>query len=212
MPTGDAYSLRTPGPIPFGICIFSSNRNHTTYLWRLPIMTFTEIYLTDLERFQQNICNGCGMPTPDTWSRPFGTCICSTCRDQSFSELVVILPDYALRISLGTFSILLGSMPLISERISSISLLSIFFKKNSFSSILSHSFIFTHLFSSREECATDGSFLWTDTWSFHILSFMFDMGISSNIMKSPSPKCYKCLPNVNSSISSPKLPFPSKIT
>ena len=43
--------------------------------------------------------------TPDTWSRPFGTCICSTCCDQSFSELVVILPDYALRISLGTFSI-----------------------------------------------------------------------------------------------------------
>ena len=36
----------------------------------------------------------------------FGTCIRSTSRDQSFSELVVILPDYALRISLGTFSIL----------------------------------------------------------------------------------------------------------
>ena len=45
----------------------------------------------------------------DTWSRPFGTCISSTCWDQSFSELVVILPDYALRISLGTFSILLTS-------------------------------------------------------------------------------------------------------
>ena len=43
---------------------------------------------------------------PDTWSHPFGTCICSTCWDQSFSELVVIFPDYALRISLGTFSIL----------------------------------------------------------------------------------------------------------
>ena len=39
----------------------------------------------------------------------FGTYICSTCWDQSFSELVVILPDYALRISLGTFSILLYS-------------------------------------------------------------------------------------------------------
>ena len=37
----------------------------------------------------------------------FGICMCSTCWDQSFSELVVILPDYALRISLGTFSILL---------------------------------------------------------------------------------------------------------
>ena len=49
-----------------------------------------------------------GTLTPtDTWSCTFGTCICSTCWDQSFSELVVILPDYALRISLGTFSILL---------------------------------------------------------------------------------------------------------
>ena len=36
MPTGDAYSFWTPGPIPFGIWICSSNRNHTTYLWRLP--------------------------------------------------------------------------------------------------------------------------------------------------------------------------------
>ena len=48
-----------------------------------------------------------GTLTPlDTWSCPFGTCICSTCWDQSFSELVIIFPDYALRISLGTFSIL----------------------------------------------------------------------------------------------------------
>ena len=83
MPTEDAYSLRTPGPIPFEICICSSNRNHTTYLWRLPIMTFTEIYLTDLERFQENICNGCGMPTGDADSSGhlvlshFGTWMCS---------------------------------------------------------------------------------------------------------------------------------------
>ena len=33
----------------------------------------------------------------------------STCWDQSFSELVVILPDYAFRISLGTFSILINT-------------------------------------------------------------------------------------------------------
>ena len=52
-------------------------------------------------------CRQGTLTPPDTWSRPFGTCICSTCWDQSFSELVVILPDYALRISLGTFSILL---------------------------------------------------------------------------------------------------------
>ena len=51
-------------------------------------------------------CRQGTLTPPDTWSRPFGTCICSTCWDQSFSELVVILPDYALRISLGTLSIL----------------------------------------------------------------------------------------------------------
>ena len=51
-------------------------------------------------------CRQGTLTPPDTWSRPFGTCICSTCWDQSFSELVVILPDYALWISLGTFSIL----------------------------------------------------------------------------------------------------------
>ena len=52
-------------------------------------------------------CRQGTLTPPDTWSRPFGTCICSTCLDQSFSELVVILPDYALRISLATFPILL---------------------------------------------------------------------------------------------------------
>ena len=38
---------------------------------------------------------------------PFGLAYVLLVEDQSFSELVVILPDYALRISLGTFSILL---------------------------------------------------------------------------------------------------------
>ena len=52
-------------------------------------------------------CRQGTLTPPDTWSRPFGTCICSICWDQSFSELVVLFPDYALRISLGTFSILL---------------------------------------------------------------------------------------------------------
>ena len=52
-------------------------------------------------------CREATLTPPNTWSRPFETCICSTCWDQSFSKLVVILPDYALRISLGTFSILL---------------------------------------------------------------------------------------------------------
>ena len=49
-------------------------------------------------------CRQGTLTPPDTWSRSYGTCICSTCRDQSFSELVVIFLDYALRISLSTFS------------------------------------------------------------------------------------------------------------
>ena len=35
-------------------------------------------------------CQQGTLTPPDTWSRPFGTCIYSTCWDQSFSELVVI--------------------------------------------------------------------------------------------------------------------------
>ena len=82
----------------------------TTPYWSdfVPNSTFYRI----LSGFHRTFATGvaCRQETltpQDTWSRPFGTCICSTCWDQSFSELVVILPDYALRISLGTFSILL---------------------------------------------------------------------------------------------------------
>ena len=60
-------------------------------------LPFTEFWVVSMEHLRQGT-----LTPPDTWSRPFGTCICSTCWDQSFSELVVILPDYALRISLGT--------------------------------------------------------------------------------------------------------------
>ena len=35
-------------------------------------------------------CRQGTLTPPDTWSRPFGNCMCSTCWDQSFSELVVI--------------------------------------------------------------------------------------------------------------------------
>ena len=76
----------------------------TTPYWSdfVPNSTFYRI----LSGFQRTFATGvaCRQGTltpPDTWSRPFGTYICSTCWDQSFSELVVI------RISLGTLSILL---------------------------------------------------------------------------------------------------------
>ena len=32
-------------------------------------------------------CRQGTLTPPDTWSRPFGTCICSTCWDQSFSDI-----------------------------------------------------------------------------------------------------------------------------
>ena len=44
---------------------------------------FTELYITELERFQQNICNGCGMPAGGADSSGhlvlsnFWTCMCS---------------------------------------------------------------------------------------------------------------------------------------
>ena len=82
----------------------------TTPYWSdfIPNSTFYRILSGFHRTFSTGVaCRQGTLTPPDTWSRPFGTCICSTCWDQSFSELVVILPDYALRISLGTFSILL---------------------------------------------------------------------------------------------------------
>ena len=74
----------------------------------VPNSTFSRILSGFHRTFATGVaCRQGTLTPPDTWSRPFGICIYSTCWDQSFSELVVILPDYALRISLGTFSILL---------------------------------------------------------------------------------------------------------
>ena len=93
------------------VSFFFAGYTMTTPYWSdfVPNSTFYRI----LSGFHRTLATGvaCRQGTltpPDTWSRPFGTCICSTCWEQSFSELVVILPDYALRISLGTFSILIG--------------------------------------------------------------------------------------------------------
>ena len=111
--------LRTPGPVPYGICKCSFVETTDTQSYITPVYdTFPWLdFLPNLTLllnigFHRASATGvaCRQETltpPDTWPRPFGTCICSTCWDQSFSELVVILPDYALRISLGTFSILL---------------------------------------------------------------------------------------------------------
>ena len=84
----------------------------TTPYWSdfIPNSTFYRILNGFHRTFATGVvCRQGTLTPPDTWSRPFETCICSTCWDQSFSELVVILPDYALRISLGTFSILLST-------------------------------------------------------------------------------------------------------
>ena len=60
-------------------------------LWDLHMFCLLRLILFRTCRYFTGLCSS------NTWSRPFGTCICSTCWDQSFSELVVILPDYAPR-------------------------------------------------------------------------------------------------------------------
>ena len=111
--------LRTPGPVPYGICKCSFVETTDTRLYITPVYdTFSWLDFLPNLTLLLNIgfhgasatgvaCRQGTLTPPDTRSRPFGTCICSTCWDQSFSELVVILPDYAFRISLGTFSVLL---------------------------------------------------------------------------------------------------------
>ena len=81
---------------------------------------FTEIYITELESFQQNICNGCGMPTgdadssghlvPSLWDlhmfyllRPI---LCQTCRyftGLCSSNIPRYFLDFALRDTKQTF-------------------------------------------------------------------------------------------------------------
>ena len=51
-------------------------------------------------------CRQGTLTPPDTWSRPLGLAYVLLVDTNPFSELVVIFPDYALRIFLGTFSIL----------------------------------------------------------------------------------------------------------
>ena len=75
---------------------------------------FTDIYITELERFQQNICNGCGMPAGD--ADPSGHLVPSPILglanapivETKFLELAVSLLDFSPRIPLGAFSIMLS--------------------------------------------------------------------------------------------------------
>ena len=99
MPTDDAYSLRTPGPVPFGICICSSNRNHTTYLWRFPNMTylpnftllnwrgFNRIYATGVA------CKQGTLTPPDTWSCPTLGLAC-VLMSRPISPKLILSPDF----------------------------------------------------------------------------------------------------------------------
>ena len=97
------------------------------------------------------------------WMASMASCICSTCWDQYFSELVVILPDYALRISLGTFSISrFSDTP---ESNTSASYLDLLL------SIESDGQLRTSLYDKR------------DDFNFHITNFPF---LSSNIPSSPA--------------------------
>ena len=70
--------------------------------------------LPNFERSPENICDECGMPTMNAYSSGhllpslWDLHIFYLLRPILFFELVITFPDYALRISLGTFSILLN--------------------------------------------------------------------------------------------------------
>ena len=97
--------LRKPGPVPYGICKSSFVETtdtqsyitpvYDTFPWLDFLPTVTWLLKIGFHRASATgvACRQGTLTPPDTWSRPFGTCICSTCWDQSFSELVVILPD-----------------------------------------------------------------------------------------------------------------------
>ena len=63
--------------------LFIKPKPHYLFVTLTEYDIFTEIYITELERFQQNICNGCGMPAGDADSSGhlvlshFGTCMSS---------------------------------------------------------------------------------------------------------------------------------------
>ena len=48
-----------------GLHLFIKPKTHYLLVTFTEYDLFTEIYITELEKFQQNICNGCGMPAGD---------------------------------------------------------------------------------------------------------------------------------------------------
>ena len=81
--------LRTPGPVPFGICKCSLVETTNTQSYITPVydtfpwFDFLPTLTLLLNMFPKGICNGCGMPTGDAYSSGhlvlshFGTCMCS---------------------------------------------------------------------------------------------------------------------------------------
>ena len=115
--------FRIPGPVPFGTCIcsifFFWDQRHPisiryTRLWHYyQTEYFYWIWYFFKYWFPYTICNGCCMPTGDAYSSGhlipshLGLAHVLLVETNSFPELVVICPDYAIRTSLDTFSSLL---------------------------------------------------------------------------------------------------------
>ena len=70
------------------------------YYWNRPFTESSEVSIEHLRRVGHADKGRSLVRTPGPVL--FGTCICSTCCLNSFPGLVVIFPDYTLRISLGT--------------------------------------------------------------------------------------------------------------
>ena len=107
------FLLRTPGPVPFWVCKCSIVETTDTHLYIIPVYdifswldflpALTWLLNTGFHRASATgvACRQVTLTPQVTWSRPFGTCICSIVDTNPFVELV-IFPDNVLRISLGT--------------------------------------------------------------------------------------------------------------
>ena len=90
--------LRTPDPVPYGVCKCSfvettdtrscRTPGHDTFPWLDFLPSLTLLLNIGFHRASATgvACRQGLITPPDTWSSPFGTCICSTWWDQSFSR------------------------------------------------------------------------------------------------------------------------------